>query len=275
MLGSDRMSLHAFPRRFGAPYPDMPVVAGPSWPGVFMFTTTRLGRQGQPGIGLDLSRQQDRVKLEACLPGPVYWLKQVHGTRVLNEMALPQPDVRSSPPEGDALITTRAGRALAILTADCLPIVLVCVQRRAVAVVHAGWRGLAAGILEKTLASLQQACPTAGLHGWRAWVGPAITQPVFEVGTDVYEAFTLVDPSSAIFFMPGVQQQKWLADLPGLARHRLQRAGVAWVEISKHCTSRQAAWFYSYRRNRDTGRQATIVWLADANHLPSLTVRGR
>ena len=246
----------------------LPVVSGQPWQGVEYFCTTRQGGVSTgPWESFNLGAHagddpdavlRNRERLRALLPGDPVWLKQVHGADVFDadQLALsPQDD---SPPVADAAITLQAHRVLAIMTADCLPVVLASTDGQALGIAHAGWRGLAAGVLENTLQALRNRAP--GCTQWRAWVGPAISQSCFEVGLDVYQAFVETDPDCRPFFLPGNNPQKWQADLPGLAKQRLHQAGVNTVELSNQCSFNQADMYYSYRRDATTGRMATLAW---------------
>ena len=244
-------------------------VSGLAWQGVNYFCTTRRGggRVGA-GAGFNLAQHTDddrshvaenRRRLRAVLPAEPIWLNQVHGIQVFDADS---DKSQSEPPVADAAVTTQSGRVLAIMTADCLPVVIADMRGRAVAVAHAGWRGLAGGVLEQTMNRLQSRLPQAS--DWRAWVGPAISQRNFEVGVDVFTSFTREDSSMREFFVEKVPGTKWLADLPGLARRRLHQAGVSSVELSGYCTYDRDDYFYSYRRNRDIGRMATLAWLSDS-----------
>jgi YfiH family protein len=250
----------------------MPVsgsVTGAPWSGLTYFCTTRnggvsQGRWSSMNLGPhthDAPQHvaENRRRLLDALPGAPLWLEQVHGTHVVDADKIPVGSVFS--PEGDAAVTMQPGRVLAIMTADCLPVVIADAQGVALGVVHAGWRGLAAGVLESTLNALRERVPADAV--WRAWVGPAISQPHFEVGADVFRAFVNSDPDTARYFLEERGSMKWRADLPGLARHRLQRAGVARIELSGLCTYAEQSEFYSYRRQNPTGRMATLAWLGD------------
>ncbi|HCQ46502.1 MAG TPA: hypothetical protein DIW53_06755, partial [Achromobacter sp.] len=149
---------------------------------------------------------------------------------------------------------------LAIMVADCLPVVIADGRGQVLGAAHAGWRGLAGGVLEHTLAAMQAKAPDGG--GWRAWVGPGIGPTEFEVGQDVLDAFTADDPATLRFFTPrpGLSG-KWLADLAGLADFRLRRAGVQEVALSGMCTVSDPQRFFSYRRDTETGRMALLAWL--------------
>lgn len=176
------------------------------------------------------------------------WLKQQHGITVVPAHTL------SHPVEADAVWTDQANTACAVLTADCLPILLAAADGSWVAAVHGGWRGLAAGIIEATLASID-----APLSAFHAWLGPAIGAQAFEVGPDVLELFRrgygkAVDP----FFAPA-STDRWLADLIGIASYLLERQGVSKVAGGGQCTFSQPGQFFSYRRDGQTGRMASVI----------------
>lgn len=244
----------------------LPVVTGPSWPGVSYFCTTRAGGVGvAPHDSLNLGRRagdnpdtvsENRRRVRAAVPGGPLWLRQVHGSEVVDADAPDLPDE----PAVDASVTAQPGRVLAIMVADCLPVVIADGRGQVLGAAHAGWRGLAGGVLEHTLAAMQAKAPDAG--GWRAWVGPGIGPTEFEVGQDVLDAFTADDPATLRFFTPrpGLSG-KWLADLAGLADFRLRRAGVQEVALSGMCTVSDPQRFFSYRRDTETGRMALLAWL--------------
>ncbi|MGH8203914.1 MAG: polyphenol oxidase family protein, partial [Steroidobacteraceae bacterium] len=144
----------------------------------------------------------------------------------------------------------------AVLVADCLPVFLASRAGDRVGIAHAGWRGLAAGVVEATVAAL--GCDPGELV---AWLGPSIGQSALEVGGEVREAFLARDPGSEAEFRPG-REKRWLASLPGLARRRLAAAGVAGTRGGDLCTYSDRARFYSYRRDGATGRMAALAWLA-------------
>jgi YfiH family protein len=153
------------------------------------------------------------------------------------------------------------------MTADCLPVVMADERGRVLGMAHAGWRGLAAGVLENTLEAMRERAP--GITAWRAWIGPAISQANFEVGEEVYEAFVGEDMRLAMYFALDRSRGRWRADLASIARHRLFYAGVSQIECSGRCTYGEADRFFSYRRRADTGRQATLAWLSnDGSDLP-------
>ncbi len=237
----------------------------PPLPGATVLVTQRSGGVSTgPWSSLNLGQHvndapaavaENRSRLRACLPGDPFWLKQVHGIQVANA----DEPVSSLPVEADAAVTRQADRVLAILTADCLPVVLVA-PGKVLAVAHAGWRGLAAGVLEASLAAMQVSAEQV-----YAYLGPCIGPEAFEVGADVREAFlSLYAEAASAFADLGKNAQgesKWRADLPALATQQLLRAGVKSVASSGWCTYSSPERFYSYRREPITGRFATLAWL--------------
>lgn len=245
---------------------DLPVVTGPDWNGVGYFCTTRAGGVGvAPHDTLNLGLRaednpeavaENRRRVRAAVPADPLWLRQVHGSEVVDA------DVSDVPaePAVDASVTAQPGRVLAIMVADCLPVVIADAQGKVLGAAHAGWRGLAGGVLEHTLDAMRAKAPQA--TGWRAWVGPGIGPEHFEVGQDVLDAFTADDPATARFFSPRPGAAgKWLADLAGLADFRLRRAGVQEVSLSGECTVTRKDRYFSYRRDGVTGRMALLAWL--------------
>jgi YfiH family protein len=232
----------------------------PAPPGVVAFTTLRHGagvsaapfdrfnlgsRCGD--VPEDVASNRAELAQRLGLPSPPRWLRQVHGTSVAVE---PGDDE----PEADAAVTRMPGTALAILTADCLPVVLASEDGNEVAAAHAGWRGLAAGVLEATVAAMQ-AAPERVL----AWLGPCAGPQAYEVGQDVFDAFLARDPRAAAAFV-ATRPGHWRVDLYALARQCLLAAGVARVHGGGLCTISDPQRFYSHRRDRRTGRMATLVW---------------
>ncbi len=200
-----------------------------------------------------VAQNRQRLLEQLQLPAPPRWLRQVHGIEVARLAgALPQ-----TPLEADAAATAAPGVVCAVMTADCLP-VLFCDRRgTVVAAAHAGWRGLLNGVLEATVAAMR--VPGAEIL---AWLGPAIGPEAFEVGDEVRDAFiSLASPAQPAFRPHG--PGKWLADIYLLARHRLQGCGVTAISGGDYCTYRDAARFYSYRRDGRTGRMASLIWLAE------------
>jgi YfiH family protein len=242
-----------------------------TWKGVQLGCTTRWGGLGRPpydnfnlglGAGEDIQTVlENRALLRTLLPGDPCWLKQVHGCEVADADDAALFAEHHLPPEVDACVTRTPGKVLAILTADCLPVVLADLDGRVLGAAHAGWRGLAAGVLEQTLRAMQTKYPQA--RGWQAWIGPGIGAKSFQVGQDVRDAFEGhgADQPGMLVRDP-TDIQKWLADLAGLAVWRLNRMGVERVENSGLCTvSDPESRFFSYRRDRQTGRMATLAWL--------------
>ena len=190
-----------------------------------------------------------------ALPSAPHWLRQVHGTTVLRFDAAPVAG--ASEPVADAAVTSVRGVVLAILTADCLPVVFAAADGSEVGAAHAGWRGLADGMLEDTVAAMNT--PPAQL---RAWLGPAAGPQDYEIGEDVYHAFVGHDPGAEAAFV-ATRAGHWKVDLFALARQRLQAAGLDAASIHGGTVSTMAdPDLYSHRRDRRTGRMATLVWMA-------------
>lgn len=213
------------------------------------FATFNLGAHvGDVSDAVRANRQRLRVALH--LPSEPCWLNQVHGARVIEAGAWQQP------PQADACIARSAGLVCAVMTADCLPVLLCSRQGDRVAAAHAGWRGLAGGVLESTVNSL-------GLPGTEllAWLGPAIGPQAFEVGDEVRIAFTAQDAHAAQAFVPSHRPGHWLANLYLLARQHLARLGVAAVYGGGLCTYADEARFFSFRRDGQCGRMASLIWL--------------
>lgn len=246
----------------------IPTVSGPDQSGLLYFCTTRIGgsssgERASLNLGTNtgddpLQVQTNRQRLRDVLGAEPVWLQQVHGTDVLDADQDVLPD---EPRLFDAAVTTRSDRVLAILTADCLPVVVWDGRASVVGVAHAGWRGLQAGVLARMMALIKQRRPQA--QQWRAWIGPAISQPCFEVGQEVFDAFVQADPANRPFFIAGQQAGKWQADLSGMAARQLELLcpGDIQVYFSQLCTYTESERFYSYRRSPQTGRQATIARL--------------
>jgi YfiH family protein len=159
-------------------------------------------------------------------------------------------------PAADGAVAHSPDRVLAILSADCLPVLLCDRAATTVAVAHAGWRGLAGGVVESAIRAMER--PPADVI---AWLGPAISGPMYEVGAEVRGAFVDADPEAHAAFAPG-KEGKFFADLYALARQRLAKAGIMAVFGGTHCTYRERERFYSYRRDGTTGRFASLIWLA-------------
>lgn len=223
--------------------------------------TTRLGGVSQgPYASLNLGDHvgddpaavvENRAILQQRLglPAAPHWLTQVHGCQVATaEQSMPGC-------AADAICTRQPGRVCAVLTADCLPLLICDRQGGGVCAVHAGWRGLAAGVIEAALAKHDR--PAADLL---VWLGPAIGPGAFEVGEDVRQAFVAQDCEAEAAFEP-LRAGHWLADIYTLARQRLSRLGVGFVGGGEYCTVTDRERFFSYRRDGVTGRMASLIWL--------------
>lgn len=198
--------------------------------------------------------QTNRERLAACLnlPSDPVWLEQVHGTRVLSLPA------NTDNLAADAVVTRTPGQVCAVMTADCLPVLFCDQAGTVVAAAHAGWRGLASGVLEATLQAMAVSPATV-----LAWMGPAIGPAAFEVGGEVRDAFISHSPFAADAFVAhgDPSDNKWLANIYHLARLRLAAAGVTHIYGGEYCTYNDAQRFFSYRRDRETGRMASLIWL--------------
>lgn len=225
------------------------------------FTTRRGGVSGAPWDSLNLGAHvnddpahvaANRARLRAMLDlrADPAWLNQVHGVAVADLDAAAISGVVTA----DAAVAREAGRPCVIMVADCLPVLFASRDGRRIGAAHAGWRGLAAGVLEQTVAAL--AVPAADLT---AWLGPAISREHFEVGGEVREAFVAHDPGAAADFAPNARG-RWQADLAGLARRRLAALGVADVHGGDWCTVADRERFFSHRRDGRGGRMAALIW---------------
>ena len=224
------------------------------------YSTMNLARSGRDDAA---ARAENRRRFERFLPASPVPLSQVHGAAV----AVLERTTTTTP-TADAAVTRERGVVCSVLTADCMPVLVTDWSGSAVGIAHAGWRGLAVGVLEATVDALARLGADRG--DLLAWLGPAIGPAAFEVGADVYSAFCDDDPGAAAFFAAG-RPGKWHADLYGLARARLERTGVANIHGGGECTYTDSARFFSYRRERDSGRMATAVWLARPGGVGSRT----
>ena len=237
----------------------------PDWPAparVHAYSTTRRGGVSQGRYsGLNLGTRtgdslstvidnREILRDVAKLPSEPVWLAQVHGRRVIEATG---PMV--TPAEADGAVTGCAGVVCAVLTADCLPVLLCNHDGTRVGVAHAGWRGLVAGVVEAAVAALGEE-PDRII----AWLGPCIGQAAFEVGPEVPDALLASDPGCDAAIRPGRGDRSHV-DLREAARHRLAMAGVHDVSASDECTFSDAERFYSYRRDGECGRMATLIWL--------------
>ncbi|MCP2005939.1 UNVERIFIED_ORG: YfiH family protein [Buttiauxella agrestis ATCC 33320] len=236
----------------------------PHWPlpeGVAACSSTRIGGVSQPpydslnlgahcGDNLDDVEENRRMFYStAGLPSKPVWLEQVHGTDVLKLTGEPYLSKRA-----DASYSATAGTVCAVMTADCLPVLFCNKAGTEVAAAHAGWRGLCEGVIEETVACFKDAPENI-----MAWLGPAIGPNAFEVGPEVREAFMAKDIHADSAFRPS--GEKYIADIYTLARQRLSAVGINHVYGGDRCTYSEAGDFFSYRRDRTTGRMASFIWL--------------
>jgi YfiH family protein len=229
--------------------------------GVRAAFTTRLGGVSQPpwdsfNLGAHVGDAPEHVAANRArlrellgLSGDPGWLNQVHGNAVADLDA-----TASFPVTADGSVTSAVGKASVIMVADCLPVLFASRDGRRIGAAHAGWRGLAAGVLENTVAALGVAPGEL-----QAWLGPAILQANFEVGADVRDAFTGGDAGAADYFVPNARG-RWQADLVGLARRRLQKLGAHDITGGEWCTVADPGRFFSHRRDGRGGRMAALIW---------------
>jgi polyphenol oxidase len=245
------------------------VTVWPQWPavhGVRAACTLRSGGVSRPpyesfNLGAHVGDEAAAVahnrgllRRQLSLPDEPLWLEQVHGTVVVDADRIARG---AAPPRADGAVTRQRGTVLAVLVADCLPVLLAARDGSAVAVAHAGWRGLAAGVLEAAVAAL------AGNGALQAWLGPAIGPAHFEVGEEVLAAFVAREPTAAAAFRRNARG-RWQCDLQSLARSRLHGLGVDSVHAHEGCSYSQPEQFYSYRRDGTSGRMAALIWLQAA-----------
>jgi len=230
--------------------------------GVSAFFTTRHYGNLASHVGDDpLLVAQNRSRLRTILPAEPVWLSQIHGTAV-HEVT--QHEALSAPIVADAAVTSLPSVVLAILTADCLPVLIADFEGRVVGAAHAGWRGLADGVLEATVRRMRSRVTDAQL---RAWIGPAIHQARYEVGEEVRVAMLANRDDGELrraaegLFIPSTAQGKWLFDLPGMATLRLQQLGVTVMPWATPCTASNPEQFWSHRRDRSKGRTAGCIWI--------------
>lgn len=241
----------------------------PNWPApktIKAYSTTRKGGFSEGiyaslNLGLHVDDDLDTVKrnrsllqTELHLPTEPVWINQVHGIYVL------QADQTSSLSDktADASYTRQSNIVCTVLTADCLPILLCDHNASCVAAIHAGWRGLAAGVIEQTIKTMH--IPGSELL---AWLGPAIGPEAFEVGDEVKQQFCAVDPAAECTFKPS-KNNRWLADIYSLAKQRLVQCGVTAVYGGEYCTYSDTERFFSYRRDGKTGRMASMIWIENS-----------
>lgn len=239
----------------------------PNWPAPARVRAAASTRTGGVSTGLYASLNlgdhvgddaaavaANRARLRAALslPGEPLWLRQVHGARVAEAAS------DGIGAEADAMIATAPGQVCAVLTADCLPVLFCDPQGTCVAAAHGGWRGLAGGVLEATVAAFARV--GVAPKGLLAWIGPAIGASAYEVGDEVRAALVERDPAAAAGFAANARG-RWQLDLVAIARMRLAAAGVERVYGGDLCTFSDPARFFSHRRDGQCGRQATLIWL--------------
>ncbi len=237
----------------------------PEWeiPGVHAWCTTRDGQFSSPpydGFNTASHVGDDPASVAACRQALAdwfqwsskpQWLKQVHGTCVVEACS------DGVEREADAVYTATPGQVCTLHTADCLPVFFAAQDGTEVALAHAGWRGLAAGVLEATLEKF-----TVAPHIIKVWLGPAISQSAFEVGEDVRDVFLEHSSTNSVYFQPN-DNGRWQCDLYGLARARLHAAGVQQVTGGQFCTYQEPR-FFSFRRQSVTGRLLSMIWIDPA-----------
>jgi polyphenol oxidase len=226
------------------------------------YDSLNLGaRIGDSAEAVVENRRRGRERLG--LPAEPVWLEQVHGVEVVElgafGAAMGRGDSRDRPPTGDASVARGAGQVCAIRVADCMPVLFAARDGSVVGAAHAGWRGLAGGVLEATIGRL--GVPATELI---AWMGPAIGPKHFEVGEDVRAAFTATDAASASAFVANARG-RWQCDLYALARRRLSSLGVSGIYGGGWCTFAEAGQFFSYRRDGQCGRMAALIWIEPAH----------
>jgi len=234
----------------------------PNWPApatVKALQTTRLGggsvapyhsfNLGSHVGDAPLTVARNRMLLNTLLPSEPVWLEQVHGIIVANA------DNANCRPQADACIARHRAAVCVVMTADCLPVLLCDTQGSVVGAAHAGWKGLAAGVIEATVRAMDVAP-----QNLMAWLGPAISQDEFEVGDEVRALFADADPEAAAAFISG-QTGKCFADIYALTKLRLGALGITQIYGGGYCTYRETERFYSYRRDGATGRMGAFIWL--------------
>jgi purine-nucleoside/S-methyl-5'-thioadenosine phosphorylase / adenosine deaminase len=219
-----------------------------------VYASLNLGsRVGDEAAAVAENRR--RLALAAGLPAEPCWLPQVHGTEVADLDAPPAAAPPAPQPGQDAAVTRQRGRVCAILSADCVPVLFAALDGGLIGAAHAGWRGLAAGVLAATVAALK-----GSPERLMAWIGPCIGPDAYEVGSDVRDAVLAAMPGAAGAFRAGARS-RFMADLPMISRLQLQALGLTRIYGGTECTYRDPIRYFSYRRDGQTGRQATLIWL--------------
>ncbi len=249
-----------------------------NWPApknIHAFTTLRRGmgvskspfdefnlgnRNGEQGDDPEaVEKNRERLVREYFLPNKPHWLRQVHGVDVLRFENPPElmGDFLRDEPVADASVTSKLDVVLAVLTADCLPVLFCNEDGNEVAAAHAGWRGLADGMLENTVSAMR-----SRPENIMAWLGPAAGPQVYEIGAEVRDTFVQHDASARVAFAP-TRESHWHVDLFQLARMRLQAVGVTKIYGGDHCTISELGSFFSHRRDQRTGRMASLIWISE------------
>lgn len=213
------------------------------------------------GVGDDpkaVSANRALLKDHFKLPADPLWLEQTHSSKAIDGATISANCAATAKPlQADAIYTQRTNQVCVVSTADCVPILVANTAASEIAAIHAGWRGIFAGVIENTVKAMQ-----TQPQDLVAWLGPAISAAVYEVSNEVRDQFIAVDPTAKCAFS-ATQNQRWLADLYALARQRLTKASVANVYCSNLCTYTEKNNFYSYRRDQVTGRMASLIWIED------------
>lgn len=227
---------------------------------ILAFCTTRQGGISQApfdslNLGahvgdkkLDVEHNRQTISQAYQLPCQPLWLKQTHSTKAINSTEY-VPNI-----EADAIISQTNNQVLAVMTADCLPILLCNQQGNEVAAIHAGWKGLSLGILRRTVEQMQSSNNTL-----LAWLGPCISQTHFEVGAEVFDAFAKIDPNYQCAFYFNKQTQKYYANLQQLAINQLKTLNIRYYWQAPYCTYQDKERFFSYRRQKITGRMCSFI----------------
>lgn len=233
----------------------------PALPHIRALTTTRLGGVSQApydSLNLAVHVQDDinavainrqRLCQQLTLPQPPVWLNQIHSTITVDAAKV------TGTPDADAAYTNQPNIVCAVLTADCLPLLVCDKAGTVVSAIHAGWRGLANGVIEASIKALP-----VNPADLLVWLGPALGPQAFKVGNDVVAAFTAIDPA-AIKAFTAIDAQHWLGNLYQLAKMRLNKLGVTHIYGGNHCTYTEADLFYSFRRDNVCGRMASLIWM--------------
>jgi len=243
----------------------------PNWPiskKIRAFTTCRQKGSSQGafssfnlsfGAGDDpdaVTANRALLKGHFGLPADPLWLEQTHSSKAIDAAKIaPDHLSKGNHLQADAIYTQKNNQVCVVMTADCVPILVANHQASEVAAIHAGWRGIAAGVIENTIQAMY-----SQPQDLVAWLGPAISAAVYEVGDDVKDQLIAADPKAEIAFSPS-PQKRWMADLYTLASHRLNKAGVTNICCSHLCTYTEENSFYSYRRDQLTGRMASLIWI--------------